>query len=83
MPKFTTNISGNVRGIVQGAGASLTITDGQVTHRYTTEPCPQCRGSAQCEHGVRDDRNRPIHVWTCQFCGELSGILGYDCENCR
>ena len=83
MAKYATNIKGTITGLVQGKGAKITMNGQEITGRYTTESCPQCRGSAQCEHGVRDEHNRPIHTWTCRFCGELQAIIGYACSNCN
>lgn len=81
MPKYTTNIKGNVRGHVQGA--ALTINQGGVAHRYTTEDCPQvCGAQARCEHALTNTAGQFVHSWNCPACGRYEAIVMYPCANC-
>lgn len=85
MPKYTTNITGTIRGLVQGAGATITINNGRVEPQPglgTIEACPQCGAQAVCEHGIRDARGQSLHEWDCTNCGRRSAVVAYDCPDC-
>lgn len=52
-----------------------------IAARLTHEPCPECQATATCEHGIYVN-GRPAHIWACEFCGELTGVVWHDCPTC-
>lgn len=50
----------------------------------TAEICPVCQcENMRVEHGIKDERGRPLHHETCSQCGESWPIVGYDCMYCK